>query len=87
MLIGNLFVLLDIEFPTTISPEVQAVLKSHLPNPRPPPVADADAEHHTLVEMDPLQSFRDTDIPDEHAEDDDDDEGMGGVRQAQCAQQ
>ena len=87
MLIGNLFVLLDIEFPTTISTEMQAVLKNHLPNPRPPPVVDEQAEHHTLVEMDPLESFRATDIPDEHAADDDDEEGMGGVRQAQCAQQ
>jgi hypothetical protein len=87
MLIGNLFILLDIEFPKQISPEVQVLLKSHLPNPRPPPVADEQAEHHTLVGMDPLESFRATDIPDEHAGDDDDDEGTGGVRQAQCAQQ
>jgi len=48
---------------------------------------DEQAEHHTLVEMDPLESFKATDIPDEHAADDDDEEGMGGVRQAQCAQQ
>lgn len=87
MLIGNLFVILDIQFPTTISPDVQALLKRHLPNPSPPPVADDQAEHHTLVEMDPLESFRATDIPDEHAGDDDDEEGTGGVRQAQCAQQ
>ena len=87
MLIGNLFVILDIQFPATISPDMQALLKRHLPNPRPPPVADDQAEHHALVEMDPLESFKATDIPDEHAGDDDDEEGMGGVRQAQCAQQ
>eukprot|EP01043_Picozoa_sp_COSAG02_P043458 COSAG02_NODE_3787_length_6232_cov_22.002120_5_plen_80_part_00 len=51
------------------------------------PEKNQQAEHHTLVEMDPLESFRATDIPDEHAGDDDDDEGTGGVRQAQCAQQ
>ena len=87
MLVGNLFVLIDIEFPNAISPEVQSLLKAHLPNPRRPPPVDDEAEHHTLVEMDPVESFRSTDIPDDHAGDDDDDEGHGGVRQAQCAQQ
>ena len=88
LLVGNLFIIIDIEFPNSISPEVQSLLKAHLPNTtRPPPLADGEAEHHTLVEMDPVESFRSTDIPDDHAGDEDDEEGHGGVHQAQCAQQ
>merc|ERR1719502_1151226 len=86
MLVGNLFVMLDVVFPEEISPAMQAALKAHLPCPRPPPVADDECEHHTLVEMDPVQSFQATDIPDEHAADDED-EGHGGAQQVQCQQQ
>lgn len=87
MLVGNLFVMLDIVFPTKVTSEMQAVLKAHLPNPRPPLIADEESEHHTLVEMDPVQSFKATDIPDDHGGDDEDDEGHGGAQQVQCQQQ
>jgi DnaJ family protein A protein 2 len=86
MLIGNLFVMLDIVFPETISPTIQTILKAHLPKP-PPPVESDDCEDHTLVTLDPVESFRATDIPDENAGDDDDDERMGGGGGAECRQQ
>ena len=65
---------------------IQTILKAHLPKP-PPPVESDDCEDHTLVTLDPVESFRATDIPDENAGDDDDDERMGGGGGAECRQQ
>merc|ERR1712146_655258 len=57
---GNLFLILTIEFPDRLEPDVQAKLKQHLP---PPLLAcslkedDPSVELHTLVDMDPEHSF------------------------------
>ena len=86
MLVGNLFLLLDIEFPTTISAQGQAALKAALPGPSTPVPVEADHEVHELVEKDPVASFKETNIETGH-DDDDDDEGGGGGQSVQCQQQ
>lgn len=88
MLMGNLFLLLDIEFPTELDDAAVAALKEALPPPlNVPSVTEEDegVEVHTMVSMDPVESFKATDIPDE-SQGDDDEEGGDGQR-VQCAQQ
>merc|ERR1711871_483872 len=88
MLLGNLFLMLDIEFPTELGADAVAALKGALPPPlNVPSVAEEDegVEVHSMVSMDPVESFKATDIPDE-SQHDEDDEGEGGQR-VQCAQQ
>jgi len=59
---GNLFLVLSIEFPESLSLDAQDALRKLLPPPL-NPCASADdngeIEVHTLSDMDPLQSFRD----------------------------
>jgi len=85
MLIGNLFLMLDVEFPTTISAEAQVALKAALPGPLNTPMLTADTaeEVHVCESMDPIASFKASDVPDEEDSDDDEGEGQG----VQCAQQ
>ena len=40
-----------------------------------------------MVEVDPVASFKESNLHDEHDDDDDDDEGGGGGQGVQCAQQ
>ena len=75
MILGNLFLLLDIEFPTTISLEAQVALKAALPGPSTPEPVEVDHEVHELDEKDPVASFKETNIETGH-DDDDDDEGI-----------
>jgi len=85
MLIGNLFLMLDVEYPKTLSAQAQATLKAVLPPPlNNPGAAGPSTEEHTCTAMDPVASFKASDIPDENEEDSDDE--MGGQR-VQCAQQ
>jgi len=55
---GNLFLLLTIEFPTALKPDVQERMRALLP----PPInkstfSSDDVEFHTVVDMDPVQSY------------------------------
>jgi len=85
MLIGNLFLMLDIEYPTSIDASQAAQLKQLLPPAlNVPTFTAAEAEVHTCTNLDPVKSFKDTDIPDETDQDSDDE--LGGQR-VQCAQQ
>merc|ERR1711988_587977 len=57
---GNLFLILTIQFPDKLEPDVQAKLKQHLPPPLLPRTFkedDPSVELHTLVDLDPVQSF------------------------------
>lgn len=56
---GNLFIILNIEFPQSLSPEAKEGLRSLLPAPLNTSELDCaeDAEVHTLGDMDPVQSF------------------------------
>jgi len=85
---GNLFLILDIEFPTSLTAETQSALAKLLPPPKHKVSAkegDDDVEEVTLKEMDPLTSYTDN-LPEKSAEDEDEDSGGGGQR-VQCAQQ
>mmetsp|Transcript_26292 Transcript_26292/g.43629 ORF Transcript_26292/g.43629 Transcript_26292/m.43629 type:complete len:506 (+) Transcript_26292:55-1572(+) len=85
---GNLFIILNIEFPTSIDAAVQAQLLKLLPPPKHTITAkedDEDVEVCTLKDIDPLSSFKDHQ-PEESYEDEDEGGGAGGQR-VQCAQQ
>merc|ERR1719313_1091269 len=87
MLLGNLFLMLDVEFPTELGEAAVAALKGALPPPlNVPSVTEEDegVEVHHMETMDPVASFKATDIPDESQGGDDDEGGEGGQR-VQCA--
>eukprot|EP00930_Biecheleria_cincta_P087395 TRINITY_DN76634_c0_g1_i1.p1 TRINITY_DN76634_c0_g1~~TRINITY_DN76634_c0_g1_i1.p1 ORF type:complete len:412 (-),score=49.04 TRINITY_DN76634_c0_g1_i1:51-1286(-) len=78
---GNLFLVLDIEFPDHLSPEAQDTLRRYLPSHKPaspePSISQLDFEVHAMVDMDPAESFRQTEPymkADKNAFDEDDDE-------------
>merc|ERR1719395_293279 len=57
---GNLFLILNIEFPESLTAEMQAGLRKHLPPPVNVPMTnrdDPDVELHEIVEMDPVESY------------------------------
>merc|ERR1712014_543485 len=57
---GNLFLILTIEFPDMLEPEVQDVLREFLPGPKILPKFkddDQTVELHTVTDMDPVQSY------------------------------
>merc|ERR1712007_105537 len=54
---GNLFIILNIDFPQSLSSEVQEQLRALLPPPLHAPVVDADAEVHEVIDIDPVQSY------------------------------
>merc|ERR1712078_815833 len=57
---GNLFLLLTIEFPESLTPEAQAGIRGLLPPPLNVPsitADDPDVEVHKVQEMDPVASF------------------------------
>eukprot|EP01052_Picozoa_sp_SAG31_P003027 SAG31_NODE_112_length_24420_cov_19.787550_7_plen_276_part_00 len=84
LLTGNLFLILEVEYPKDLTDAAQAQLKSVLPPPLNNPGPVGDAEVHVCSTMDPVASFKASDLPDET--DDDSDDEMGGQR-VQCAQQ
>lgn len=85
---GNLFIILNIEFPSVIDPMACSQLLALLP-PAKHTVTfsedDEDVEVFELQDIDPLKSFKDH----VHEADDDDDEEGGGAggQRVQCAQQ
>jgi len=85
---GNLFILLNIEFPSDLDVSTQAMLKKLLPPPKHVPTAsedDEDVEVCDLKDIDPLTSFKDN-LPEEAYDEDEEGGGPGGQR-VQCAQQ
>jgi len=88
MLKGHLFIKIDIEFPTSISPEGIIGLKKILPKALHNVVDDDTAEHHTVTDLDPIASEK-ANQGYNCAYDEDEDQGaQGGAGQrVQCAQQ
>jgi len=87
---GNLFLQLEIEFPTELSEEAQATLKTVLPAGEHTSTADETAEDvdtHEISLVDPVASYKDGTYSAKDANDSDDDEGGGGGQRVQCAQQ
>lgn len=92
---GNLFLVLTIEFPDSLSPENQQAISKLLPPPLNAPKFkddDHDVEVHTVVDMDPVQSYNANKVNMQaggEAYDDDEEEGGGGGRPGgvQCQQQ
>jgi len=85
MLIGNLFLMLNIVFPDQLEPGAEAALRAALPPAlHTPTISEDEAEVIIVGSEDPVASFKATDIPDEHG---DDDEDEGGGQRVQCAQQ
>merc|ERR1712054_443065 len=87
---GNLFLQLEIAFPTELSEEAQATLKTVLPAGEHTSTADETAEDvdtHEISLVDPVASYKDGTYSAKDANDSDDDEGGGGGQRVQCAQQ
>jgi len=92
---GNLFLLLTIEFPDTLTPEAQKGIRSLLPPPlNIPKIKESDegVEVHTVKDIDPVASYNSNKVNmsagGDSAYDDDDDEagGQRGPGGAQCQQ-
>eukprot|EP00747_Dinoflagellata_sp_TGD_P074860 gnl/TRDRNA2_/TRDRNA2_158494_c0_seq2.p1 gnl/TRDRNA2_/TRDRNA2_158494_c0~~gnl/TRDRNA2_/TRDRNA2_158494_c0_seq2.p1 ORF type:complete len:534 (-),score=142.56 gnl/TRDRNA2_/TRDRNA2_158494_c0_seq2:64-1581(-) len=93
---GNLFLILNIEFPDSLAKEQQEGLQKLLPPPLNVPVSKGDdVEIHQLVDMDPIQSYASNKVNMQtggEAYDEDEDGGGGrgprvGGQQVQCQQQ
>lgn len=83
---GNLFIIITIEFPSSINPTVAGQLLKMLPPPKHVVTTSEDAEDVEVVELsdvDPVRSYKDN-LPEEV---DDEEEGGGGGQRVQCAQQ
>merc|ERR1712159_73328 len=77
---GNLFLQLEIVFPTELTPEVTEGLKKLLPPALNSSDADQSAENvdtHECTYMDPVASYKDGIFQNKDAMDSDDDEGGG----------
>lgn len=90
---GNLFLLLTIKFPEDLTIEAQQSLRAHLPPPLSVPAFKADdpsVEVHTLVNIDPVQSYNENKInmaaSKDACDEDDEPRGGGGPGGAQCQQ-
>lgn len=84
---GNLFIIMNIEFPAEINPQVTQALLKLLPPPKHEAKTsedDDDVEVCELKDIDPVSSYKDN-LPEESYEDED--EGGGGGQRVQCAQQ
>merc|ERR1719379_1414989 len=93
---GNLFLILTIEFPDSVTPDNQEAIRKVLP----PPLNethwskdDENVEVHNVVEIDPIQSFNENKInmsSGQEAYDEDEGGDMRGPdghgRPTQCAQ-
>merc|ERR1712154_43520 len=81
---GNLFLVLTIEFPDSLSPDNQSAVRKLLPSPLNKPKwkeDDQSVEIHTTTEIDPVQSYNSNKVNMQaggEAYDDDADEGGGG---------
>merc|ERR1719171_80697 len=81
---GNLFLMLTIEFPDKLTPEVQKSIRSLLPAPLNKSSfkeSDEDVEVHNVTDIDPVASFKANKVNMQAGGDsayDDDDEGGGG---------
>merc|ERR1719215_1675138 len=93
---GNLFLILTIEFPDSLMPEVQKQISKLLPPPLNVPKwkeSDDGVEVHTVTDIDPVQSFNSNKVnmaSGGEAYDDDEEEGGrggGGPGGVQCQQQ
>merc|ERR1712060_226073 len=95
---GNLFLILTIEFPDTLSPGNQQEIRKLLPKPLNTPTWKADdpsVELHSVIDIDPVQSYNSNKVnmsAGGEAYDDDDEEGgggrmPGGGQGVQCQQQ
>jgi len=91
---GNLFLMLTIEFPEKLTPEVQQAIKKLLPPPLNVPTASADDENvevHNVVDIDPVESFNSNkanmNAGGDSAYDEDEDGGGGGGGGGQQCQQ
>merc|ERR1712228_521859 len=93
---GNLFLILTIEFPDSLTPDNQKQIRKLLPPALNVPKWKADdesVEPHTVSDIDPVQSYNANKVnmsAGGEAYDDDEDEGprgMGGGQGVQCAQQ
>merc|ERR1711957_46747 len=91
---GSLFLILTIQFPTSLDPEQQIALKPLLP----PALlkcslkeSDKDVEVHKLTDIDPVQSYNANKINmkggGDAYDEDDEERGQGGGGGAQCQQQ
>jgi len=84
---GNLFIIMTIEFPSSINPQLASQLLKLLPPPKNVVSTSEDADDVEVVELsdiDPYRSYKDN-LPEEVEEDDSD--GGGGGQRVQCAQQ
>jgi len=84
---GNLFLMLTIEFPDKLTPEVQEAIRKLLPPPLNVPTAKADDENvevHNVIDIDPVESFNSNkanmNAGGDSAYDEDEDGGGGGMR-------
>jgi len=94
---GNLFLILTIEFPDSLTPEIQTKIAKSLPPPLNVPTYkedDQSVEIHQVKDIDPVQSYNDNKVNMQvggEAYDDDEEEGGGGGMRgpggAQCQQQ
>merc|ERR1712072_1455148 len=81
---GHLFLILTIEFPTSLDPTTQDALRKLLPAPLNVPSIsekDDDVEVHTVTDIDPVTSYNSNKVnmqAGNEAYDDDDDEEEGG---------
>jgi len=85
---GNLFIIIDIEFPTALNAATQASLAKLLPPPKHTVTAkpgDDDVDEVSLKDIDPLTSYLEN-LP-ERTFDEEDEEGGPGGQRVQCAQQ
>jgi len=85
---GNLFIIMNIEFPDSLSPAICTQLLKVLPPAKNVVTTPEDADDVEVVELsdiDPLKSYKDN-LPEETEDDDEGGEG-GGNQRVQCAQQ
>merc|ERR1719220_1122189 len=80
---GNLFLILTIEFPDTLAPEIQNQIRALLPPPLNAPTwkeDDQSVEVHAVTDIDPVQSYNSNKVNMSgggEAYDDDEEEGPG----------
>jgi len=90
---GNLFIIMNIEFPQQLDAGVCAQLMKVLPPPKHKPTVTAESDDVEAVELkniDPVTSFKQSQLINGNDDDDDDEEhggGGGGGGGVQCAQQ
>jgi hypothetical protein len=97
---GNLFLVITIEFPASLTPDTQAAIRKLLPPPLHQPTIKEDQEGvevHVVTDIDPVESYRSNKVNmkagGEAYDDSDDERGgggggfPGGGQQVQCQQQ